>query len=634
MPFGLCNAPATFQRLMGYVLAGLQWEHCLVYLDDIIVFSATFEEHLRRLSEVFARLKEAGLKLKPQKCCFARMNVQYLGHTVSKRGLEPQKDTVKAVHDYPRPTDVTEVRSFLGLVGYYRRFIEGFSTITQPLFNLERHDSLFHWVDVCEIAFTELKMRLTTAPILSFPRFDVEFILTTDASDRELGAVLSQKYGGREHVVAYASRALHKAEHNYSTIEKEALALVWAVGHFRPYLFGRSFVLITDHCPLTWLKSIKEPRGRLARWLLYLSEYNWSIQHKPGRQNTNADALSRHIPDTMPESCNDEEERFEDISTLAVESANAVGLCPTWTLSELAEMQATDPVISQVLESFPDRPPARGPWRTSQHLCAFRKVWHQLLLEDGILYRRRPLPSSQGGKESKRLVVPRCLVPKVLERFHDEGGHFGVDKTIDKATEICWWPGHTRDIQAYVESCVPCSQKKQSKESIQAELQSIPIGGPMEMIAMDFVGPLPITNNGNRHILVMADYYTKWVAAFPLPDQRAESVARVLVKEVICRYGVPLVVHSDKGANFEGRIMKVCRLLGMKKTRTTSYHPQCDGLVERMNKTLIAALSKYVDQNQSDWDEWLSLVLFGYRTAKQASTGESPIVWEASKATC
>ena len=628
MPFGLCNAPATFQRLMEYVLAGLQWEHCLVYLDDIIVFSETFKEHITRLSGVFDRLRNAGLKLKPKKCCFARSSVQYLGHIVSRRGLEAEKSKVQAVRDYPRPTNATEVRSFLGLVGYYRRFVRGFSTIANPLFNLERRATQFYWGEDCEAAFNELKTKLTTAPILAFPKFDVQFTLTTDASNHGLGAILSQKYEGKEYVVAYASRVLHKAELNYSTIEKEALALVWAVGHFRPYLFGRSFVLITDHCPLTWLKTIKEPRGRLARWLLYLSEFDWSIQHKPGRQNTNADALSRHTPIAQQEEVQEGttlDDRFEDISTPVVESANAVGLCPTWTRSELAEMQENNPVISQVLQYFPDHPPVRGPWRTSQQLCAFRKVWHQLTIENGILYRYRPQAPTQGGDDSPRLVVPRCLIPKVLHSLHDQGGHFGVDKTIDKVSEICWWPGYTKDIQTYIHTCQQCARKKQPKNPIQADLQSIPIGGPMEMLAMDFVGPLPTSNKGNKYILVMADYYTKWVEAFPLPDQRAESVAKVLVQEVICRYGVPAIIHSDRGANFEGRVMQeVCKLLGMKKTRTTSYHPQCDGLVERMNKTLIEALSKYVEGNQTEWDEWLPLVLMGYRTSKHASTGESP----------
>ena len=219
-------------------------------------------------------------------------------------------------------------------MGYYRRVIDKFSTIAQSLFNLKRRAIQFDWDDMWA-AFRELKIKLINAPILSFPRFDVEFTLATDARGHGLGAVLSQQCGGREHVVAYASRVLHKAECNYSTIEKEALALVWAVGYFRPYLFRRSFVLVTDHCPLTWLKTIKDPRGRLARWLLYLSEYNWSTRRRPGRQNTNADALSRHIPVTTLIEYDETHDRFDNISTPVVESAT-VGLGPTWTRSQLA----------------------------------------------------------------------------------------------------------------------------------------------------------------------------------------------------------------------------------------------------------------------------------------------------------
>ena len=340
MPFGLCNALATFQRVIEYVLARLQWEHCLVYLDDIIVFSETFNKHITRLSGVFDRLRNAGLKLKPKKCCFARSSVQYLGHIVSRIGLEAKKSKVQAVRDYPRSTNATEVRSFLGLVGYYRRFVRGFSTIANPLFNLERRATQFYWGTDCEAAFNELKTKLTTAPILAFPNFDVQFTLTTDASNHNLGAILFQTYEGKEYVVAYqVGYVLQKAERNYSTIQKEVFALVWAVGHFRPYLFRRSFALITNHCPLTWLNTTKEPRGRLARWLLHLSEFDWSIQLKPGRQNTNADALSRHTPIARKEEVQEGttlDDRFKNISTPMVESANAVGLRLTWTMATIS----------------------------------------------------------------------------------------------------------------------------------------------------------------------------------------------------------------------------------------------------------------------------------------------------------
>lgn len=250
MPFGLCNAPATFQRLMEYILAELQWKHCLIYLDDIIAFSQEFQEQMSRLEEVFTKLRKAGLKLKPKKCCFAKPSVRYLSHVVSQQGLQPDSEKARAVGGYPRPMSTAEVRSSLGLVEYYRRFIKGFSTIAVPLTSLQQQMVPFEWTVECEKAFNTIKESLTTAPVLVFPKFTQGFVLATDASDRGLGAVLSQVYDGKETAIAYVSRVLRKAETNFSTIEKEALALVWTVGHFQPYLLGRPFTLITAHCPL------------------------------------------------------------------------------------------------------------------------------------------------------------------------------------------------------------------------------------------------------------------------------------------------------------------------------------------------------------------------------------------------
>ena len=296
LPFGLANAPSTFQRLMDMVLVGLQGEQCLVYLDDVIVFGSTYDLHLERLERVYERLQKAGMKLRPEKCFFARSSVRYLGYLVSSKGLGLLTDHVEPVVKLPVPSNAQDVKRFLGMARYYRRFIPRFAQvmITAPLCEFQRRNVKFEWNERCHAAFEELKTLLTSAPVLSFPRFDVPFVLATDASEAGLGAVLSQEISGREHVIAYASRTIHKSEKNYSATEKEALALVWATNYFRPYLFGKQFSLVTDHCPLTWLKSLKEAHGRLARWLMALSEYEWSIRPRSGRTHTNADVLSRH----------------------------------------------------------------------------------------------------------------------------------------------------------------------------------------------------------------------------------------------------------------------------------------------------------------------------------------------------
>ena len=293
MPFGLCNAPSTFQRLMELVLAGLHWSSCLVYLDDIIIYSRTVKEHLTRLEEVLERLQAAGMKLKPKKCRLLRRKVNYLGYIVSSGGVQTDPLKVECILSWPSPTTQKELRQFLGLASYYRRFVKGFASIAAPLNHLLEKGKPWEWTKVCEHAFSSLKKMLTTSPILAYPDFETEFTVDCDASGDGLGAVLSQCIGGGENVISYASRSLTKPEKKYCATRKEMLALVWAVGQFRPYLLGRPFTVRTDHSALQWLYSFKEPEGQVARWLESLAEYEFTVQHRPGKKHTNADALSR-----------------------------------------------------------------------------------------------------------------------------------------------------------------------------------------------------------------------------------------------------------------------------------------------------------------------------------------------------
>ena len=293
VPFGLCNAPATFSRLMDRVLAGLHWETCLFYLDDIIVFSSTWEEHLARLREVFERLRHAKLKLGASKCTFAAKEVSYLGHRVTEEGLLPDPSLLAAIRDIPPPKTATEVRSFLGLAGYYRRYVKGFATIAAPLHALTRKDALFHWSEDCQAAFEQLKARLTTSPITAFPDFSQAFRLYTDASTAGLGAILAQVRDGKERIICCASRALNKAEKSYPATKLECLAIVWAVAKFRPYLMAMPFEVFTDHYALQWLKTMRTGSALLHRWSAALEEYDFTVRHRPGKVQTHVDGLSR-----------------------------------------------------------------------------------------------------------------------------------------------------------------------------------------------------------------------------------------------------------------------------------------------------------------------------------------------------
>lgn len=293
MPFGLKTAPATFQRTMDNVLRGLQGLHCMVYLDDVIVFSTSLEEHIRKLRLIFDRLRLNNLKIQLDKTEFLRKEVLYLGHVITEHGLKPNNDKIEAVLKFPLPKTTTEIKSFLGLVGYYRRFIPDFAKVTKPLTScLKKRNKIIadkNYID----AFNKCKELLTHAPLLQYPDHDKPFILTTDASNVALGAVLSQGTIGNDKPIAYASRTLSETESRYSTIERELLAIIWAIKHFRPYLYGKKFYIYTDHRPLAWLNSLKDPNSKLTRWRLRLQDYNFEIIYKSGKQNTNADALSR-----------------------------------------------------------------------------------------------------------------------------------------------------------------------------------------------------------------------------------------------------------------------------------------------------------------------------------------------------
>ena len=296
MPFGLCNAPATFQRLMQIILTGLEGKSCFVYLDDILVVSNTFEDHLSHLSEVLMRLRRAGLRLKPKKCLLLREEVPYLGHVLSASGIRPNPAKIETVQNFPTPTDVTKLRQFLGLAPYYRRFTCGFARIAHPLHRLTKKDVPYEWSSDCETAFVRLKECLVTAPILSYPECGSgkQFILETDASGLGLGAVLSQEKEGQIHPIAYASRTLDPHERNYGISELETLGLVWAVRHFRPYILGHHTVVYTDHSACTSLLNNPRPSGKLARWALTIQEMDLEIKHRSGKSNVNADALSRN----------------------------------------------------------------------------------------------------------------------------------------------------------------------------------------------------------------------------------------------------------------------------------------------------------------------------------------------------
>jgi hypothetical protein len=294
MPFGLKAAPATYQRMMNAVLRDSLGERCMVYMDDILIMGETLVEHNAKLKEVFSHLRKWNIKIEPDKCEFLKLELNYLGHVITTKGVKPDPKKISSVVNFPTPKNQTAIKSFLGLAGYYRKFIDKFSALAKPLTELLKKDVPWKWTEKEQASFEVLKSKLTTSPVLQYPDFGKPFLLTTDASGYAIGAVLSQGKVGQDLPIAYASRTLNDAELNYSTVEKELLAIVWACKQFRPYLIGRRFQVLTDHKGLTWIFRVKDPSSRLIRWRLLLEEYDFEVVYKPGKQNVNADSLSRY----------------------------------------------------------------------------------------------------------------------------------------------------------------------------------------------------------------------------------------------------------------------------------------------------------------------------------------------------
>jgi len=619
MPFGLCNAPATFQRLMDSVLAGLHWKTCLVYIDDIIVIGRSFEEHLCNLQAVFERLRKVGLKLQPRKCQLLQQRVTYLGHVVSAQGIAPDVEKTRRVNQWPTPQSPKEVQQFLGLANYYRRFIKDFASLAKPLHRLTEKGTQFKWTKESETAFNTLKQKLTSAPILALPNWSKPFTIDTDASETGIGAVLSQMQDdGKECVIAYASRLLTKQERNYCVTRKELLAVVTFLQHFRQYLIGSMFTIRTDHSALTWLQNFKHPEGQLARWLEKLQEFQFTIVHRPGRAHGNADALSRQ----PVRHCNKECLDAHDCTINAVTMA-AFG----YTTAELHQAQTDDRNISKLLQAKQcNRQPLMN--ESKGESLEYRRLlqqWDQLLVQDGILWRLYAQPRE--GLSWKQLVVPKTFRTDILKHLHEgvTGGHLGQEKTLNKLKERFYWPGHYSDVRDWCQTCVACSKRKSPPTSYKAPMQTITAAYPTQVMAVDLLGPLPESENGNSYVMVVGDYYTRWMEALAIPNQEASTVAEKLVDEVFLRFSPPEQLHSDQGRQFESTLLaEICKILQIKKTKTTPYHPQCDGLVERFNRTLLSMLAVSTDKHPFDWEQQLRKVCMAYNTSIQSSTGFTP----------
>ena len=667
MPFGLSTAPATFERLMEIAMRGLQWHKCLVYLDDVITIGKTFKEALENLRDVFDRLRRAGLKVKPQKCELFREKVEFLGHEVSEEGLKCSSKKVEAVKQYEPPRNLQELRSFLGFVGYYRRFIKNFATLAAPLTQLTQKNIPFIWGPKQQEAFDSLREPLIREPLVSYPDPEKTYILDTDASNFGIGGVLSQEHDdGREHVIAYASYTLRPTQKNYCTTKKELLAVVVMIHHFRHYLWGVKFRLRTDHASLKWLLNFKDAEGMIARWSARIASYNFAIEIREGTRHGNADGMSRCKQCIRPECPADgtssrnlksrEDNIFEDEDILPVMTAEDWDMtCSTITeevesnlyapvlagrsvqpthflqdvtVEDIVQEQEQDPDINPVLQ-WKTTQEARPDWRQlrarSQLTKTLWQQWDQLKITDGMLTREKR--HSRQKQKRVQIVLPLTLRKKLFQQLHGAPvtAHLGITRTIERAQTKFYWPGMNKDVARWVQECTPCQTAKPRPGPKKQPLGQLPSGVPFERIAIDILEPGVVTSRNHRYIMVVADYFTKWVEAYALENHTAYTVADTLVTQFITRYGVPAQIHTDQGREFESALFReLAQLLHIEKTRTTPYSPQSDGLVERANRTILSLLRTFVNEQQDDWDDWLPYIMAAYRSSVQETTGCTP----------
>ena len=652
MPFGLSNAPATFQRLMESCLGDMNMQSCLIYLDDIVVFSQTFEEHVEWLEKVFQRLIDAGLKLSPAKCHLFQDKLKYLGHIVSADGISTDPAKIQCVKEWPVPQSLEQLQSFLGFVGYYRRFIKDFSKISRPLYDLFKGTecnkkkrkgrsvstpSLFQWTDAQQAAFDKLISKCCEAPVLGYADYSSPFVVHTDASLDGLGAVLYQKQDGRDRVISYASRRLSPSERNYPVHKLEFLALKWAVtDKFHDYLYGNQFTAYTDNNPLTYVLTTAKLDAMGHRWVAALSQYNFDIVYRTGASNRDADALSRirwpqKLKEVVPQTVVQAMCQYATSDESLVESValdDAV-LPDQWDSSPLdvsvdwREEQASDPVLALIIQSLVNgRPWPSGPGR-SQECRTLVKERSRLRMRNNLLYRVRSVGDGDSPEMQHQLVIPSSARKCILEHVHDKAGHMGQDRTLTLLRPRCFWPGMASDVKEHVRECARCVRRKHPVNQV-APLQNVFTTQPMELVCMDYL-TLETSKGGFENILVVTDHFTKYSQAYPTRNQTAKMTAQVLYNNFIVHYGFPARLHSDQGRNFESKVIKeLCALGGIEKSLTTPYHPMGNGQCERFNRTLLEMLGTLETDQKVDWKTYVAPLVHMYNSTQHDTTGFSP----------
>lgn len=589
MPFGLCNAAQTMCRLMDRVMGTDLRESVFVYIDDLLVVSPDFDSHLVRLRAVADRLRKANLTINVSKSKFVMREIRYLGYIVGNGQLKTDPLKVEAIASFPVPSTVRQVRRFLGMTGWYQRFIRNFSGVAAPMTDLVGKSGKFSWTDSAQAAFETLKTCLSSAPVLQQPDFSRPFYIQCDASTVGVGSVLFQiSDDGQEHPIAFQSKKLNAAQRNYSITELECYAAVLSVKHFRAYVEMMPFTIITDHASLKWLMGQKDLGGRLCRWSLKLQAFNFDIEHRKGSANIVPDALSRAYVDEI------------------VRPTSEIGLqieldSPHFRSAQYEEIKATvrsDPV------RFPD-----------------------ITLSEPHLFHRTSPQELAADESVWKLWVPTELALQMITRAHVPplSAHRGISKTADFLQRYFYWPGMVKDVRDFVSRCEVCKEVKAPNQTLRPVMgKQFVVDRPWQRIYTDLLGPYPRSKRGNTHLLIVLDQFTKFVLIEPLRKADAASIISYLERYVFHLFGVPESILSDNGVQYVSHAFEnLLKKYGIQHTRTAIYSPQANAS-ERVNRSILSAIRAEVSGDQRDWDAHVSAIGAALRNSVHESTSYSP----------
>jgi transposase InsO family protein len=576
MPFGLSGASQTMAALMDKVLGSDLEPYVYFYLDDVIIATETFEDHVRVLKDVANRLKSANLSVNLKKSHFTKKSVKFLGYVLSEKGLTVDPEKIRTILSYPAPKNIRECRRLMGVAGWYQRFIKDFSLLTAPITELMKKNlGKFRWTEEAEKAFNQIKECLMSEPILANPDFSLPFKIQCDASDIGVSGVLTQNFTDGEHSIAYFSRKLTVQERKFTTTEKECLAVLNSIEKFRGYIEGVKFSVITDHSSLTWLMTLKDPPGRLARWVLKMQAHDFDIIFRPGKSNQLPDALSRAI-----ESLDLQKEEIQDHEYASL----------------MAKVQ-TDPA-----------------------------KYSDFKIVDGFLYKFLENDSNDFDLHfSWKMVVPSNLIPKILQEFHNNRSHLGYFKTLSSIRVKYYWRFMSKDIKKFVSSCDRCKAAKHNTQISKPPIESQKVAPyPWHTISADLMEKLPRSSNGFSNLLVVSDWFSKMILTHPLRNSASRAICKFLEEQVFLLWGVPKVFISDNGACFKSREMKaLLDKYGVTHRFNPAHHPQHNPS-ERVIRTISGSLRTVLGVDQKKWDTFIPEIGAAIRDAKHKSTKFSP----------